>query len=92
MSDRDGPYAVRYDPRALKELKRLDPQIARRILRACHGLATEPRPHGVRQPVGYPGLWRVRVGEFRVGYTIQDAELIVLVLRVASRGSLYRRL
>jgi len=33
--------------------------------------------------VGYPELWRIRVGDYRVVYTVQDAELVVLALRVA---------
>ncbi len=85
-------YIVQYDPRALKELTKLDRQIARRIARAVGKLEADPRPASARALVGYPGLWRIRIGDYRVVYTIKDAELVVLALRVAHRGAVYRNL
>ena len=79
-----GPYTVQYDPKALKELTKLDKPAARRILKAIDALSGSPRPSGARPLVGYPDLWRIRVGDYRVVYTIKDAELVVLALRVAS--------
>jgi mRNA interferase RelE/StbE len=87
-----GPYEVRYDPRAAKELRKLDQPVASRIATAISALGTEPRPPGARQLVGYPGLWRVRVGDYRVVYAIRDAELVVLALRIAHRSDVYRNL
>lgn len=91
MSDH-GPYAVRYDPRAMKELTKLDRAVARRIARAVGELGVEPRPRGARPLSGYPALWRIRVGDYRVVYAIKDAELVVLALRVAHRRDVYRNL
>lgn len=45
-----------------------------------------------RRLVGFPDLWRVRAGDYRVIYTIRDTELLVLILRVAQRNEAYRRL
>lgn len=87
-----GPYAVQYDPRAMTELLKLDKPIARRIARAIDGLGVQPRPQGARSLVGYPGLWRIRIGDYRVVYAIKDAELVVLALRVAHRRDVYRNL
>ena len=87
-----GPYAVRYDPRAAKELAKLDRQVARRIVSAIDALVEQPRPPGARPLVGYPGLWRIRIGDYRVVYAIKDAELVVLVLRIAHRSDVYRKL
>lgn len=87
-----GTYAVLYDPRAMKELLKLDKPIARRIARAVDGLGVQPRPQGARALVGYPGLWRIRIGDYRVVYAIKDAELVVLALRVAHRRNVYRNL
>lgn len=87
-----GPFAVEYDPKALKELAKLDKPVARRVIKAIDALSADPRPSGVRPLVGYPNLWRIRVGEYRVVYTIKDAELVVLALRVAHRSSVYRGL
>ncbi len=57
------PYTVRYDPRALKELTKLDKPVARRIVKAIDALQLDPRPHTARALVGFAGLWRIRVGE-----------------------------
>ena len=89
--DRLGTVEVRYDARAAKELRALDRPVARRIATAINALGTEPQPPGARQLVGYPGLWRVRVGDYRVVYAIRDAELVVLAL-IAHRSDVYRNL
>ena len=62
-----GPYTVQYDPKALKELTKLDKPAARRIVKAIDALSVGPRPSGARPLVGYPDLWRIRVGDYRVG-------------------------
>lgn len=85
-------YSVEYDPRAIKELRKLDKPVARRIVKAIDELGNELRPDGCRALTGYPGLWRVHVGDYRVVYTVRDAELVVLALRVAHRSSVYGRL
>jgi mRNA interferase RelE/StbE len=82
VNDR-GPYPVQYDPRAAKELTKPDRTIARRIVVAVNDLAEQPRPQSARQLAGYPCLCCVRVGDYRVVYTIKDAELVVLALRIA---------
>ncbi len=87
-----GSYAVHYDPRALKELTKLDKSLARRIVKVVDALHADPRPSGARPLVGYPNLWRIRVGDYRVIYTIKDAELVVLALGVAHRRGVYRNL
>lgn len=87
-----GRYAVQYDPRAVKELTKLDRQVARRIATAIERLGADPRPPGSRVLAGYPDLWRIRIGDYRVIYTIKDAELIVLALSIAHRSSIYRSL
>ena len=85
-------FTVEYDPKAVKELKKLDKPIARRIARAIAELADDPRPHGVRPLTGLPELWRLRVGDYRVVYTIRNTELLVLALRIAHRSTIYRDL
>jgi len=92
VSGTSGAYEVEYDPRALKELTKLDKRTARRIVRAVNALTTDPRPTGARPLVGYTGLWRIRVGDYRIVYTIRDAEFLVLALRVAHRSGVYRGL
>lgn len=86
------PYEVVFDNRAGKELARLDKPVARRVYSAVMTLAEEPRPDGCRQLSGYPGLWRIRVGDHRVVYSIDDGRLVVVALRVAHRREVYRKL
>jgi mRNA interferase RelE/StbE len=79
--------------RELRELRRLDKQTARRVLRAITGLAGDPRPAGVRALSGHPaGTMRLRVGDFRVVYVIDDEEIRILVVRAARRREVYRGL
>ena len=87
-----GRYSVQYDPSAVKELTKLDRQVARRIVAAVDRLHADPRPPGSRALLGYPNLWRIRIGDYRVIYAIKDAELVILALRVAHRSSIYRNL
>lgn len=88
----NGPFAIEYDPKAIKELAKVDKQIIRRVIKAIDALSADPRPSGTRPLVGYPNLWRIRVGDYRVVYTIKDTELVVLALRVAHRSNVYRSL
>jgi len=85
-----GQYSVGYESAARKELGKLDKQVARRVARAIFALGTNPRPAGCRRLVGYDDLWRIRIGDYRVIYTIKDAGLIVLALRIAHRSEVYR--
>lgn len=85
-----GLYDVRYDPKAWKELSKLDRPVARRIARAIDELRSDPRPRRARPLIGHPDLWRMRVGDYRAIYTIRDTELVVIALRIAHRTSVYR--
>ena len=79
-------YEIEWAGPALRELRKLDRQTARRVLRAVTGLAADPRPAEVRALSGQPaGTMRLRVGEFRVVYVIDDGEIRILVVRVAHR-------
>jgi mRNA interferase RelE/StbE len=88
--ERPRAFAVEYHPNALKDLSKLDKPVARRIVNAVDALKVNPRPNGAGPLAGYPELWRIRVGNYRVVYTIRDAELIILALRVRHRSNVYR--
>ena len=83
-------YAISYVPSAAKAIRKLDKSVARRLLEAIDGLATDPRPPGFIQLAGGRGELRIRVGDYRVVYDVQDGELIILVLRVGHRREVYR--
>lgn len=63
-----------------------------RIEDAIDGLAEDPRPHGYSKMKGYDDLYRIRVGEWRIIYAIEEDRLIVLVIEIGPRGSVYRQL
>ena len=88
-----GPtYRVELAPGAERQLRRLPPGEAARLQAPILALATEPRPPGVTNIVGTDFL-RLRVGQLRVIYAVEDDARLVVVLRVARRAeSIYRRI
>jgi mRNA interferase RelE/StbE len=83
-------YTVVFARSARKELQNLDPQVARRILKAIEALVANPRPSGVVKLEGASDLWRIRVGEWRVVYRISDRDRLVDVIAVRHRRDAYR--
>jgi mRNA interferase RelE/StbE len=84
-------YQVTLAPAAARQLRKFDPQARRRIQAAIELLAADPRPPSATQLVGGAGEWRVRTGDYRIIYEIQDQQLVVLVLSVGHRREVYRR-
>jgi mRNA interferase RelE/StbE len=78
--------------KAEKIIKRLDGETLERIRRVIHSLANEPRPAGVKKLTGHDNFYRLRVGDWRIIYAIEDDRLIVLVLEISTRGNAYRDL
>jgi mRNA interferase RelE/StbE len=83
-------YTVFFKPSADKALARLPKTVQKRIVAAVEELQENPRPMSCVKLEGEDDLWRIRVGDYRVIYTIRDDELTVLVLRVAHRKDIYR--
>jgi len=83
-------YRVELRPAAVRALRKLDPPVARRVQGVITLLAQDPRPPASKPLAGRPGRWRVRVGDYRVIYTIDDNVLIVLVLSLGHRRDIYR--
>ena len=84
-------HRVLIKPSAAKEIEAIDQKKDRqRIVASILALANEPRPVGCDKLAGTGDRYRVRVGRYRVVYTIADAELQVLVVRVADRKDVYR--
>lgn len=79
-------YDVQVDRAAAKLLRKLDRPIQARLVAAIATLAVDPRPAGVVALAGHPGLLRVRVGDYRVVYTVDDGFLVVLVVLVVHLG------
>jgi mRNA interferase RelE/StbE len=72
--------------KAEKILKRMEGDTLERIRRAIRSLADDPRSGGVLKLSGHDNLYRIRVGEWRIIYAIEDNRLIVLVLEFSPRG------
>ena len=84
-------YRVLIKPSAAKEIEAVDQKRDRqRIVARILALADEPRPPGSEKLAGETDRYRIRVVRFRVVYSIADAELLVLVVRVAHRRDVYR--
>ena len=84
-------YRVLIKPSAAKEIEAVDQKRERqRIVASIRELAEDPRPVGCEKLVGESDRYRVRVGRYRVVYSIDDDELVVLVVRVAHRKNVYR--
>ncbi len=83
-------YSIRIKRSAERELARISRPQRQRIIAAIDHLATEPLA-GSPLKGGLRGLRRIRVGDYRVVYELLDAELVVLVVRVAHRREAYRR-
>jgi mRNA interferase RelE/StbE len=84
-------YRLEILPGAERDLRRLAPAILRRVDARLRTLADQPRPPGVRHLPGSP-FWRVRVGDYRIIFTINDPDQVVTITRVRHRGDVYRGL
>jgi len=84
-------YRVEVAPAAVRQLRKLDPPVRRRIQAAIELLAEQPRPSGATKLVGGEGEWRVRTGDYRIVYEIHDSMLLVLVVAVGHRRDIYDR-
>ena len=85
-------YHVIVTPAPSKFLGRLrDESLKRRITRALHAIENNPRPQGCIKLQGGDELYRVRVGDYRIVYQVQDTVLVVLVVQIGHRRDIYRQ-
>lgn len=90
MAGSECRYRIQVTPAAARQLQKLDPQVARRVQGAIELLAVDPRPPASRALRGRPG-YRVRVGDYRLLYTVQDDVLLVVLIRLGHRRDVYER-
>jgi mRNA interferase RelE/StbE len=84
-------YRIEYERGAQRDLRAIrDRTLKLRLLAALEGLMDDPRPPGVKLLVGKEGQWRVRVGDWRIVYRIDDGVLVVEVIKVMPRREVYR--
>lgn len=86
-------FVVRLTRRAEQGLRRIrqgDPRSYLRIVNAIRSLAADPRSERATKLKSFdPPAWRIRVGEYRIVYEINDEEVLVIVVNVAPRGEVY---
>ncbi len=83
-------YALVFARSARKELESLPARVVRRVVPRIESLVTNPRPDGCKKLTGTKNLWRIRVGDYRVIYSIEDEVLTIEVISVRHRGDAYR--
>lgn len=87
-------YAFRFTTAAQRQIRAIDRPEAMRILTALTALGDDPyrEDADIKKLTGPSGLYRLRVGSYRVAYQINDGELVVLVIKVGDRRDVYRNL
>lgn len=85
-------YRIEFSRHVQKQFKKLPPQIQQRLQSQIDVLATEPRPSGAKKLAGTDTQYRIRVGDYRVVYEVQDAVLLIILLRIGHRREIYRKL
>ena len=87
--DADG-YSVQIEKPAWDELMAVPEKMRERLFTALENLESEPRPSGVVKLAGAEDLYRIRVGDYRILYSVEDQVKIVLVEKVGHRRDVYR--
>ncbi len=82
-------YKLSFKRSAEKELKRVSEPDLRRIIQKIQSLLHEPRPHGAQMLKGQGRYWRIRQGDYRVIYEVDDQNQSVIVIKVGHRREVY---
>ncbi len=90
MSESQPTYTVEFRPSAAREFRHLTRQVQAQLQPVIDALASNPRPHNVIKLEGRADLYRVRSGDYRIIYEIQDKALVVAIVRVGNRREVYR--
>ncbi len=83
-------YTIQILRRAQAAIAALPPADAARVRAAIAALADDPRPSGCKKLKAESALWRIRVGDYRVVYTIDDAARVITITKVGHRRDVYR--
>lgn len=83
-------YRIKILPGAVRAIRKLPPEVMRRVQAVIELLAEMPRPPAARK-LSARKEWRVRTGDYRVIYRIEDDLLVIVVVAVGHRGDVYRR-
>lgn len=84
------PYRILITKQVEKQINALPQQVLDRVEHHLEALHTDPRPFGVKKLKGYTATYRVRVGNYRILYSIDDSTQTVTLLTVDNRKDVYR--
>jgi mRNA interferase RelE/StbE len=83
-------YELEITATAERQLRRLSRSDQQRVANAMVGLAADPWPRGARKLTGWEDVYRIRVGRFRVLYSVTRKRLVILILKIGHRREAYR--
>ena len=84
-------YEVIFEDPAQRQFRKLDRIIQTQILKALIKLEKNPRPSGCKKLQGLEHLYRLRIGDYRVIYRIEDNKLLVLIISLGHRREIYKK-
>ena len=83
-------YSIRFTSRARRDFFALERDVQRRLCRHIDRLAANPFPQGCKKLQAHEPFYRVRVGDYRIIYQIETAQLVVIIVKIGHRRDVYR--
>jgi mRNA interferase RelE/StbE len=83
-------YEIEWRPSTRRDLRRIPPEMIRRIVQAVENLSSNPHPSGAVKLSGSDSAWRIRVSDYRIIYQIENARLVIEVIKIGHRRDIYR--
>ena len=83
-------YEIEITRTAEKQLGKLPRKDQERVVRAIQPLARDPRPRGSRKLSGYDDVFRIRVGHYRLLYSVSNRKLVIIILKIGHRRGVHR--
>ena len=82
-------HSIEISRTAEKQLKKLNRDNQRRVVKAIVALTDDPRPQGSRKLAGYDDVFQIRVGPYRVLYSVSGKKLVIIILKIGHRKDVY---
>ncbi len=83
-------YEISFKPSVARQLRKLAKDIAKLISKKIDSLADNPFPHGYTEMKGSKNFYRIKAGDYRIIYTVEHGELLILVVSIGHRREIYR--
>jgi mRNA interferase RelE/StbE len=83
-------YRIAVSATAERQIRKLNDSDRQRVVHVIKKLKGEPRPRGCRKLQAYDDIYRIRVGVFRILYSVEDNRLLILILKFGHRKSIYQ--